>query len=504
MEDIPSILAEALRSGTVTDRDSFHKYKLRVCSKYNPDKVPPNSEVLALLNPEERQRFLPILVKKPAKDVSGVAAVAVMTSPYPCPHGKCLFCPGGVASKSSQSYTGKEPAARRAALNRFDPFDQVTARVRQLDETGHDTSSIDLIIMGGTFTSRSTQYQEWFVKRCFDALNGIDSVSLEQAQDINSESSHRVVGLTVETRPDYFNKKSQIDEMMRLGATRVELGVQILDDSVLAGVKRGHGVREVIEASAACREAGLSVCYHFMPGLPGSTPEHDVECFRRVFDDPDFRPDNLKFYPLLVIGGTGVCDMWSAGEFTPIDAETAVKVLSEMKSLVPPYCRIQRIQRDIPVTEIVAGITSSNMRQIVQRHMADNGMVCRCIRCREAGRTGAEPVDPCGDPGDLVYETTGGTEHFISYEPDGALIAYVRMRTDGSETARIRELKVTGSGTNGYQGRGYWEALVHFAERKAVEAGAKRMVATCGPGARGVYEALGYVLEFPYMVRKIQ
>ena len=504
MVSIPEVLVEALRSGTTFDRESFHKFKLRVCSQYNPDKVPPNSEVLALLTPEERARFLPILVKKPAKDVSGVAAVAVMTSPYPCPHGKCLFCPGGVSSKSSQSYTGKEPAARRAALNRFDPFDQVVARVRQLDETGHDTTNIDLIIMGGTFTSRSCQYQEWFVKRCFDALNGVDTSSLEEAQNINSASPHRVVGLTVETRPDYFTKKSQISEMMRLGATRVELGVQILDDNVLKGVKRGHGVREVIEASAACREAGLSVCYHIMPGLPGSTPEHDVECFRRVFDDPDFRPDNLKFYPLLVIGGTGVCDLWRAGEFEPMDTDTAVSVLSEMKAVVPPYCRIQRIQRDIPVPEIVAGITSSNMRQLVQRHMEGTGVRCRCIRCREAGRTGAEPVDPTGDPLDLIYETTGGTEHFISYEPGGALIAYVRMRVDGTGVARIRELKVTGSGSDGYQDRGYWQALVRFAERKASEAGAERMIVTCGPGARGVYGDLGYRLEFPYMVRDIQ
>lgn len=504
MEDIPALLAEALRNGMISDRAAFMKYKLRLCSQFNPDKVPPNSEIIALLDDEERRRFAPILVKKPVKDVSGVAAVAVMTSPYPCPHGKCTYCPGGVAAKSSQSYTGKEPAARRATMSRFDPYDQVMVRVLQMEDTGHDASRIDLIIMGGTFTSRNKQYQEWFVKRCFDALNGRDSVSLEQAQEINAESAHRVVGLTVETRPDYFTKKSQIDEMMILGATRVELGVQILDDQILDNVKRGHGVDAVIKATAACREAGLSVCYHLMPGLPGSDPDHDIECYHRVFDDPAFRPDNLKFYPVLVIGDTELCDQWAAGEYTPPSAEDATRILSEMKASTPPYSRIQRIQRDIPVPEIVCGITSSNMRQVVQKYMAEHGMKCRCIRCREAGRTGAEAADPQGEPSDLVYEASGGTEHFISYESGDSLIAYVRLRTDGTEVASIRELKITGSGPTGYQDRGYDTGLISFAEKTAVAAGAKVMRVTCGAGARNFYSALGYHLEFPYMFKDLQ
>jgi len=501
--NIPAILAEALRSGEVTDRESFYKLKMRLCSQYSPHDVPANSEVIALLDASERKRYHTILVKKPVKDASGVAAVAVMTSPYPCPHGKCAYCPGGVTEKSSQSYTGKEPAARRATTYRFDPYDQTLARITQMEDTGHDTSRIDLIIMGGTFTSRLKQYQEWFVKRCFDALNGTVASDLEEAKRINAESEHRVVGLTVETRPDYFTKKSQIDEMMALGATRVELGVQILDDDVLEGVSRGHGVKEVAEATAACLDAGLSVCYHLMPGLPGSSPEHDVECFRRVFDDPAFRPDNLKFYPVLVVGDTELARMWRDGEYTPPDLETAADVLTRMKLIVPPYCRIQRIQRDIPVSEITCGITNSNMRQIVQNRMKEAGLVCRCIRCREAFRTGAEPADPEGEPGDLAYEASGGMEHFISYETGGALIAYLRLRLDGSEIARIREVKVTGTGPDGWQDRGYWEALVRYAEKLASENGAAVMRATCGPGARPIYSDMGYVLEDPYMVRRI-
>ena len=500
---IPEILAEALRSGEVSDREAFYKLKMRLCSQYGPHHVPANSEIIALLDDEERKRFHTILVKKPVKDASGVAAVAVMTSPYPCPHGKCAYCPGGVAEKSSQSYTGKEPAARRATSNRFDPYDQTLSRVTQMEDTGHDASRVDLIIMGGTFTSRQRQYQEWFVKRCFDALNGCDSPDLETAKTINAESEHRVVGLTVETRPDYFTKKSQIDEMMSLGATRVELGVQILDDGILEKVDRGHGVKEVAEATSACLDAGLSVCYHLMPGLPGSSPEHDIECFRKVFDDPAFRPDNLKFYPVLVVGDTELARMWRDGEYTPPDLETTADLLTKMKLMVPPYARIQRIQRDIPVSEITCGITNSNMRQIVQRRMAEAGLKCRCIRCREAFRTGAEPADPSGLPGDFIYEASGGTEHFLSYETGDALIAYLRLRTDGSDTARIREVKVTGSGPDGWQDRGYWEALVSYAEKLASSQGASVIRATCGPGARGIYSELGYVYEAPYMVHRL-
>lgn len=331
-----------------------------------------------------------------------------------------------------------------------------------MEDTGHDASRVDLIIMGGTFTSRNPQYREWFVKRCLDALNGRDSPDLETAKDINSSSDHRVVSLTVETRPDYFTDDRQVGEMVRLGATRVELGVQLLDDDILRNVKRGHGVDEVRRATAACRRAGLSICYHLMPGLPGSSPEHDIECYRKVFDDPDFRPDNLKFYPVLVVGGTELCDQWKAGAYVPPDTGTAIRILSEMKSMTPPYARIQRIQRDIPVTEIVSGIESSNMRQMVQADMASRGLRCRCIRCREAERIGQPATDPEGTPGDLAYEASGGTEHFISFEKGDALIAYARLRTDGSENASLRELKVTG---DTWQDRGYAEALIRAAER---------------------------------------
>ena len=503
-------LLEAIRSGEVADRDELQRLKMKLCARYGSDKVPSNSEILALVTEEEKKAILPLLVKKPMRTASGVAVVAVMTSPYPCPHGKCAYCPGGVSNDSPQSYTGKEPAARRAAMNRFDPYDQVESRLTQLEEIGHDTDKIDLIIMGGTFTSRNPQYQEWFVKRCLEAMNGHPSPSLEAAQEENSHAKRRCIGLTVETRPDYFCKDIQIERMMMLGATRVELGVQILDDDILKGVERGHGVEEVIRATKVCRDHGLKVCYHLMPGLPGSDPDKDYESFRRCFDDPNFRPDMLKFYPTLVVAGTKLYDMWKEGEYTPYSVETATELLSRMKAIVPDYVRIQRIQRDIPVPEITAGILKSNLRQLVQKNMEDHGIRCRCIRCREVGHTGEILEDPSEVRMDTIeYEAAGGTEYFISFTYHDSLVGYVRLRINEGDTAMIRELKVFGNETaigaaaESWQHRGFGRKLVAEAERVAVEKGKPRIIVTSGIGVREYYASLGYHLERPYMAKDL-
>ncbi len=473
------------------------------------ENIPPNSEILADVSPEDRKLLEPFLIKKPMRTGSGVAVVAVMTSPYPCPHGKCAYCPGGVDNGSPQSYTGKEPAARRAERNAFDPFDQVTDRITQLTAIGHKTDKIDLIIMGGTFTSREWDYQEWFVRRCFDAMNGCVSETVEEAQKINETAAHRCIGLTVETRPDVF-LNDQIEAAMRLGATRVELGVQILDDKVLEGVERGHGIAAVIESTKECKDHGLKVCYHIMPGLPGSSPENDLKCFKRVFDDPDFRPDMLKFYPTLVVAGTKLYDWWKAGDYTPLDVDTAVELLSQMKAYVPEYVRIQRIQRDIPVPQIACGILKSNIRQLVQQHMAENGMQCRCIRCREVGHTGAvlEDISEVGMK-TTEYEASGGTERFIALEYEDSLIGYVRLRTDGSEMATIRELKVFGKITSigvageDWQHRGFGGELLAEAESVAKKEGCKRIRVTSGVGVRAYYATHGYHFEAPYMAKDL-
>jgi elongator complex protein 3 len=497
-----------LKSGEIEDRDQLQKVKVRLSKEYGLGAVPPNSEILADVREEDRKALRPFLMKKPMRTLSGVAVVAVMTSPYPCPHGKCSYCPGGVENGSPQSYTGKEPAARRAERNEFDPFRQVSDRISQLSSIGHMTDKIDLIIMGGTFTSRDPGYKEWFVRRCFDAMNGVDSPDLESAQNLNETSAHRCVGLTVETRPDVFGT-DQIDEAMALGTTRVELGVQILDDAVLEGVGRGHRVAAVNEATKACKDRGLKVCYHLMPGLPGSSPEKDMECFLRVFSDPDFRPDMLKFYPTLVISGTSLYGMWERGEYLPYDLETAVSLLADMKSAVPEYVRIQRIQRDIPVPQISAGITRSNIRELVKTRLQETGRECRCIRCREVGHADVRPDAESTEFGVMEYEASGGTERFISLECGDSVIGYVRLRTDGTGTATVRELKVFGMmaaiGSQGedWQHRGFGRALMERAEGVATESGATRIRVTSGVGVRGYYRSLGYSLRAPYMVKEL-
>ena len=502
-------IIDAVKCQRVKDRAELQNLKIRLCRKYGLQRVPMNSEILANVLPEDRKLLTPFLIKKPMRTMSGVAVVAVMTSPFDCPHGKCAYCPGGVANNSPQSYTGKEPAARRADRNDYDPYRQVMDRITQLTEIGHETDKIDLIIMGGTFTCRDPEYQEWFVRRCFDAMNGIDSGTLGEAQVLNEVSEHRCIGLTVETRPDVFDNK-QIERALRLGATRVELGVQIIDDDILASVERGHGTAEVRDCTKRCKDHGLKVCYHLMPGLPGSSPEHDLECFRKVFDDPDYRPDMLKFYPTLVVEGTKVLDWWKEGRYKPLDTDEAVDLLCRMKEYVPEYVRIQRIQRDIPVPQITAGIMKSNIRQLVGDEMAKRGKACRCIRCREVGHRGIRPDDP--DKVQLMiteYEASGGKEYFVALEYEDSIVGYVRVRIDGNPVATIRELKVFGKivciGEEGedWQHRGYGKRLVSEAERIARENSRGGIRVTSGVGVRGYYESLGFYKALPYMQKDL-
>lgn len=507
LTDIARRLISSIMSGEITSRDQLQRMKVKLSGECSLTEVPRNSDILAIATDDERKIVEPFLVRKPVRTISGVAVVAVMTSPHPCPHGKCSYCPGGV--DSPQSYTGKEPAARRASRNEFDPFLQVTDRITQLEAIGHHTDKIDLIIMGGTFTSREKEYQEWFVKRCFDAMNGMVSKDIDEAHMINETSEHRCIGLTVETRPDVFNEE-QISNSMRLGATRVELGVQVLDDSILKEVERGHGTSEVVSSTRNCKDAGLKVCYHIMPGLPGSGPENDMRSFRKMFDDPDHRPDMLKIYTTLVIEGTKLHEMWSNGEYAPYDTETATRLLADMKAIVPEYVRIQRIQRDIPAPQIAAGILKSNIRELIREELRSTGRECRCIRCREAGHTGAE-MDDLGKLELKVteYEASHGKEFFIAYEYEDSIAGYVRLRiADGGTDAMIREVKVFGKmaviGDEGeWQHRGLGKELVAVAERISGENGIKRIKVTSGVGVRGYYRSLGYELDAPYMVKFI-
>ncbi len=496
--------------GEVQDKEGLQRAKIDLCRKYGLPGVPRNSDVLATVSEEDRPKVMEVLRRKPVRTLSGVAVVAVMTSPAPCPHGKCIYCPGGVESGSPQSYTGKEPAARRGASFDFDPYQQVRGRIEQLEAIGHGTDKIDLIIMGGTFTSRAPEYQVDFVKRCFDAMNLSPSADLEAAQAANETAPHRCIGMTIETRPDALTEQ-QAEMSMGMGMTRVEMGVQILDDDILRAVNRGHGLQAVIDATRTAKCHGLKVCYHLMPGLPGSSPEKDLASFRRAFEDPDFRPDMLKLYPTLVVQGTKLHDMWSSGEYRPYTTEEAVELMAEMKRHVPPWVRIQRIQRDIPVPLIEAGVDKGHLRELIRERMRTQGHRCRCIRCREVGLLGIRNYGPADiEVRETSYQASRGIEHFISVEVPhlDALIGYVRLRTGDGPVASIRELKVFGRMAplsqqgEGWQHHGHGKELVARAEQRAREEGCSTVRVTSGVGVRRYYQALGYHRSGPYMEKR--
>lgn len=502
------MLSLVLAGGIRTKRE-LHGAKLDLCRRYGLDEVPSDSEILSHAAPADRKKIKSLLRVKPTRSASGVAVVSVMTAPYPCPHGKCVYCPGGPDIGTPQSYTGREPAAMRAAQHGYNPYGQTLARLEQLRAIGHPTDKIELIVLGGTFTSLDAGYREEFVRKCLDAMNGLDSNSVKQAKALNENAASRCVGLTMETRPDCFDAQA-VTHSMALGVTRVEFGVQSADDNVLAKVRRGHTVQHVRDATKAAKDAGLKVCYHMMPGLPGSDAANDLESFRSIFEEEAFKPDMLKIYPTVVLRGTGLYEMWKRGEYTPLTTEKAVGLIVQIKRIVPPWVRIQRIQREIETRIIEAGLDKGHLRDLARRALAAEGAGCRCIRCREVGLNGHAL-----DPGGVVmrrtdYCASGGKETFLSLESvaGDVLVGYLRMRHCGAGTY-LRELKVFGEVVpfgedpeDRWQHQGHGRRLVNECERIAAEeCGTPELRVTSGIGARGYYRRLGYELREPYMVK---
>lgn len=520
-------LVEKIDAGAIHGKDDIHRMKVDFCRSAGIAVIPSDAAVLeaaAHADPALGARLTPYLRTKPMRTLSGVAIVAVMTSPAHCPHGRCTFCPGGVELGSPQAYTGFEPAAQRGARANFDASEQTGARIRQLGAIGHRTDKVDLIVMGGTFTARTREYQEGFVKGAIDAMNGEAAPTLDEALARNEVAAARCIGLTVETKPDWC-RDEHVELMLSYGTTRVELGIQALDDGILAAVRRGHTVQDAADATRAAKDAGLKVCHHLMPGLPGMTPEKDREGFRRLFDDEAFRPDMLKVYPTLVLPQTVLYAQWKAGAFVPYDDETAARVVADLKEVVPPWVRIQRVDRDIPSPMIAAGVRKSNLRQLALADLRKRGRSCVCVRCREAGHRAnkGEAVDL---EGELEFRRTdyvasGGKEVFMEFlDSEGALHAFARLRRAGHAGAAgssegdtfLRELRVVGRlaelwGPEGldeparFQHRGLGTRLVEACEDVAFgEWGGPALRVTSGVGVRGYYRKLGYELERPYMV----
>lgn len=506
-------LAEEIESGDIQTREQLDTRKITLCKEYALPKLISNPEILAV---SSSKKVRALVQRKPTRTISGVAVIAVMTRPHPCPHGRCMYCPGG--GETPQSYTGKEPAAMRGIQCAYDPHAQVRARLDQLRAIGHPTDKCELIIMGGTFPSQDLDYQEYVIKRCFDAFNEKNNLYVEDALTANEQAPNRVIGLTIETRPDWC-RKHHIDRMLSLGTTRVELGVQNVYDFIYERVKRGHTVQDVVSATHHLRDAGLKVGYHMMPGLPGSSYERDLRGFRRLFSDPQFRPDMLKIYPCQVLEGTELYDQYMRGEYHPYSEEELISLLMEIKAMLPPYVRTMRIGRDIPSFLIVAGMKKTNIGQIIEHRMREEGITCDCIRCREVGRNmlrGIEPNFDAIEMKSLEYEAASGKEIFLSHEDseNNLLIAFLRLRIPseswraeiGTRAAIVRELRVYGPQVplgkepiNEWQHRGFGEELLREAEKKAQEHKKDRLLICSGIGVKPYYKTRRYRKIGPYM-----
>ena len=501
--------------------------KALAASKYQLEKTVSNSEIICVLTPEEKSKLLPLLQRKSTRTISGVTVVAAMTKPYECPQDEpCAYCPGGPRQGVPQSYTGYEPAAMRGLQNQFDPYSQVKARIEQLKAIGHKVDKVELIIMGGTFPATPLAYQNWFVQRCLDGITEENSASLEEAKKNAETSRIRNVGITVETRPDWAKEK-HVDDMLNMGVTRVEMGVQHPSNEIYRIVGRKHSVADVVEATRTTKDAGLKVVYHLMPGLPGTTREEDLKAFKKVFNDSSFKPDMIKIYPCLVLKGTKAYKWYREGTYRPYTNEEATDFIAEVKRIIPPWIRIMRVQRDIPAHLIVAGVNKSNLRQLVQKKLAEESLKCRCIRCREVGhRMRSDNIKP--DPKKVkilttIYKASEGKEIFISEEDleSDVLIGYLRLRIPSEKAHRpevkaapctiVRELHVYGPlvpvgkhFAEAWQHKGYGGILLAEAERLTLEDHSfKKILVISALGTKQYYERFGYNYDGVYMSKTL-
>jgi elongator complex protein 3 len=451
---------------------------------------------------------------KPVRTLSGVTTVTVLTKPYPCP-GKCIFCPTDV--RMPKSYLPDEPGAMRGLEHDFDPYAQVKSRIDALESLGHPTDKIELLILGGTWSSYRRDYQEWFVLRCFDAMNGADAPDLPTAQAWNESAVHHNVGLVIETRPDEITP-DELAWLRRLGVTKVQMGAQSLDDRILEMNKRGHDVATTRRAVALLRAGGFKIVLHWMPNLHGATPQSDREDFARLWDG--FCPDEIKIYPNQLLANSELYEVWQRGEFRPYTTEELIDLIADIKPTIPRYCRVNRVIRDIPSTNVVAGNKRTSLRQDVHTEMKRRGTACQCIRCREVRQLSVAPSSLRLD--DLVYRTESAEEHFISFvTPDDKLAGFIRLSlpaenspdtglADLNGAALIREVHVYGQSLpvgmesqGAAQHSGLGTRLLVEAERIAIQRSYKKMAVISAIGTRNYYLERGFERGELYLIKRL-
>ena len=502
------------------NQKEFAKIKRKICGKFKKAPIS-NSDLFAiykkLLKKKEISKKVWLenfLIKHPIRSLSGVAVVAVLTKSYPCP-GKCIYCP--TENGIPKSYLSNEPAVMRAVLCKFDPYKQVKMRIKSLQATGHSTDKIELIIMGGTWTYLPKQYQTWFIKRCFQALNNQNKEqTLKNLQKINETAKHRCVALTLETRPDFINLK-EIKRMRELGCTKVELGIQSLDDAILQLNARGHKVKQIIHATELLKNFGFKICYHMMPNLLGSTITKDFKIFKELFDNPNFKPDLLKIYPCVVTKNSKLYNFWKQKKYKPYNQNQLTNLLIKIKQIIPRYVRIIRIIRDIPSSSVEAGNKISNLREMVKSEMQKKGLQCQCIRCRQA------KIMECKTQKLKLfiekYKASEGMEYFLSIEDfkRKTLYAFLRLRIPYKFTVNISALNKAGIireihtyGKALEVGKKNKKAIQHFglgkklileAEKITKNLKIKKIAVISGIGVREYYRKIGYTLKNGYMLK---
>ena len=626
MNELKQICFEILKeikNNNIKTQHELNQVKLKVLNKYKNNgklkQIPKNADIYFIASDDERQEFKELLSLKPVRTISGVAPIALMSEPYPCPHtmkgiGPCTYCPGGPGSVFGdvpQSYTGKEPSTRRAIRNNYDPYLIVFNRLEHYVAMGKIPDKAEIIIQGGTFTFFPKAYQEYFVKYALKAMNdfsklffdndgnldilkfkeffelprvmseqdkkikriqqkllcmkhldlnnlevflGINNfqkksleenffdanilaikrvheklktennqnISFKKIQKENETSFIRCVGLTIETKSD-FGKLYHGNLMLELGCTRVELGIQSIYEHVLEATNRGNTVADNIESIRILKDLGFKINCHYMPGLPLTTKEMDLFGLRQLFENPDYRPDMLKIYPCMVMGGTKLYEEWKAGKFTPLTTNEAAEIIAEAKPYVPKWCRIVRIQRDIPTYVTSSGVDRTNLRQYVKKLCIEKNIKCRCIRCREVGfnQFKNKNIDIKNIEIKITeYDASHGTEFFIAAEDskNDLLFGYCRLRFPSQflrqeitkKSALIRELHVYSPAVqigkkseDSFQHKGIGKKLMAKAEEILKQNGKDKIIVLSGIGARKYFAKLGYELEGVYMVKRL-
>ncbi|XP_076085053.1 elongator complex protein 3 [Mytilus galloprovincialis] len=510
---------------------NLNRLKCNVSSKYGLPSQPRLVDIIAAVPQQYKKVLVPKLKAKPIRTASGIAVVAVMCKPHRCPHiamtgNICVYCPGGPDSDfeySTQSYTGYEPTSMRAIRARYNPYLQTRHRVDQLKQLGHSVDKVEFIVMGGTFMSLQDEYKDYFIRNLHDALSGHTSSTVDEAVRYSEKSMTKCIGITIETRPDYCLRK-HISDMLKYGCTRLEIGVQSVYEDVARDTNRGHTVKAVCESFQMAKDAGFKVVAHMMPDLPNVGWERDIEQFIEFFENPAFRADGLKIYPTLVIRGTGLYELWKTGRYKSYPPSTLVDLVARILALVPPWTRVYRVQRDIPMPLVSSGVEHGNLRELALARMKDLGTQCRDVRTREVGiQEIHHKVRPF--EAELIrrdYVANNGWETFLSYEDpeQDILIGLLRLRKCSPDTFRpelksgcsiVRELHVYGSvvpvharDPTKFQHQGFGMLLMDEAERIAKEEhGSSKIVVISGVGTRNYYRKIGYELEGPYMTKSL-